>query len=153
MQLHLPPPRGEDGVVMIGLGLIYRLKVVPNRNEFEMANAMEIGNRLQNMAGEVSSSIAEAKGKVSSDISAVINSLVECKRIAEAPVGEVGMMLGDDHPGVEAIAGNTGAVTQAVEQVYILIQQAQAALEGITTAASTLSFVYQNVGAEIAGGR
>lgn len=118
-----------------------------------MANAMEIGTRLQNMAGEVSNSIAEAKGKVSSDLQAVINSLVECKRVAEAPVGEVGMMLGDDHPGIEAIAGNTGAVTQAVEQVYVLIQQAQAALEGITTAASTLSFVYQNVGTEIAGGR
>lgn len=117
-----------------------------------MTNAREMAGRIQQMADEVVTAVNGQKGQVAGLLADAIAGLSQVQYAAENPVGEIGNLLGDGHPGLDAIAGNTIPVVDAVIAVAGMIQAAIAALEDVSNATSQLAFVYTNVGASLAGG-
>jgi len=116
-----------------------------------MTNAHQIGQRMIAMSTEVVASIEETKNRIDSALNEAMQAVGACKDAAERPTTEVVNMLGENHPGSEAVIGNSAGVVEALNSVYGAIQQAIAQLNTVSSAATTLGFVYNNVGTEVAG--
>jgi ABC-type transporter Mla subunit MlaD len=116
-----------------------------------MTNAHQIGQRMIAMSTEVVASIEAEKNRISEALNQALQGVGSCKDAAERPTSEVVAMLGETHPGSDAVIGNSAGVVEALNSVYGAIQQAVAQLNIVSSAATTLGFVYNNVGTEVAG--
>lgn len=114
-----------------------------------MGTTQEHGQQLQAMSSTVKDAINGAKGNVSAALNDAISALVNCKNAAEDPVQQVAHMLGETHMGTTAIEGASAAVSDAVDAIMSVLQQANIDLVNISGAADTLAFVYNNVGGDI----
>lgn len=112
------------------------------------------GDQIMAMAGSVVDGINGGKGQAAGALADAIQYLMQAKAAAEDPTQQVAQILGEDHPGTNAIVGNTAVVSESIESMVAMIEGAINQLEGVSGAADQLAWVYNNVGGQIkqAGG-
>lgn len=117
-----------------------------------MSSAMEIGAQIKAAGEEVVRGVNAATGKALGDLTAALEALALAKYRAEEPTEAVAGALGEGHPGLEAIVGNTVPVTEGLERISEHVQAAISAIPDLSGVVDNLGFVYDNIGSQLMRG-
>ena len=117
-----------------------------------VGSEMENGAQVQAMAEEVVRAIMGPLGSLAGSLADAMNYSTAAINAAQDPLGPIGEILGEGHPGIDAIAGPAAAVVEIIEGIQAKVQAAVADVEQAQGAADTLGFTIDNVGSQIARG-